>query len=42
MEPPVKEARSSAGFRQLVRLGAKPCPDVETAVAIARDAGPRR
>ena len=40
MEPPASEARASAGFQEMVRLGAKPCPDVETAVAIARNAGP--
>jgi len=39
MEPPASEARALAGFREMIRIGAKPCHDIETAVAIARQAG---
>jgi len=42
MEPPAAEARAVDGFREMVRLGARPCPDVETAVAFAREAGRRQ
>ena len=42
MEPPASEAPAVAGFREMVRLGARPCPDIDAALDIARGAGPRR
>jgi len=42
MEPPVAEAGATAGFRDLISLGARPCRDVDAAVALAREKGPHR
>jgi len=40
MEPPATEIGASAGFGEMILLGAKPCSDVEEAIAIARVFGP--